>query len=395
MKIAIFSDTIFPQINGVSKNLDKLIEYFSDNNIEFILFAPEVEGDYDSKYESKIIRMSSIDFFLYPELKFSLPNYIKIKTELRNFQPDLIHLVTPFNIGLAGRHYAKRHKIPYAAAYLTNFDQYLNYYNINFLNGVSWKFMKWFHKDADCNYCPSRDTLEQLKKKGIKNLNIWGRGIDTKLFSPDYRDNNLRKKYNLHDKTIFLYVGRLAKEKNITLLIDSFKKLSRKYKDEIALLITGDGPEIDFLKNKSSDNIIFTGPKTGEELSKIYASADIFAFPSVTETYGNVVIEAMSSALPVVAVMAGGVKENLIDGFNGLAAKNQADDFTLKLEKLLNNDLLRNKLSKNAREHAMKQTWDNVFNNLMNSFQEVLDQSYRDARIEKNNMRQEKGRYIS
>ncbi|MFW6016416.1 MAG: glycosyltransferase family 4 protein [bacterium] len=378
MKIAIFSDTFSPQINGVTKNLDRLIEYFAKNNIDFIIFAPETEDVSHSKYEEKIIRMSSLNFFLYPELKFSIPNYLKVKKRLDGFQPELIHLVTPFNIGLAGLLYSKRNNIPFVASYHTNFNQYLEYYNMNFLEGTAWKFLKWFHNQALCNYCPSRDTLNYLRSKGFRNLDIWGRGIDADLFSPEYRDLNFIRKHNLENKVSLLYVGRLAREKNISLLIDSFTKLNEKYQNNIALIITGDGPLINDLKKRADKNTIFTGYKSGEELSRVYASADIFAFSSVTETYGNVIIEAMSSGLPVVAIMAGGIKENLIDGYNGIACyENYISEFTEKLEILIKDKDLRNKLGYNARTYAMKQTWDSVFTKLITSYRRILANHYR------------------
>ncbi|MFW6022059.1 MAG: glycosyltransferase family 4 protein [Halanaerobiaceae bacterium] len=374
MKIAIFTDTFSPQINGVTKNLDRLVEYFENNNIDYIVIAPEVDGVNIDVKENKVVRMNSFNFFLYPELKFSIPNYFKFKKELIDFQPDLIHLVTPFNIGLSGLYYAKRNDIPFVASYHTNFDQYLDYYNINFLKDTAWKYLKWFHNQALCNYCPSKVTLSELYQKGFKNLDIWGRGINTELFSPEYRSYKLRKEYNLQGKIVILYVGRLAKEKNLLLLKQSFLKLNEKYRDRIALVITGDGPESKEFKNSNCKNIVFTGYKTGYELSEIYASADIFAFPSVTETYGNVIIEAMASGLPVVAVMKGGIKENLLDGYNGIACyQNDVGEFTECLEKIIVDSDLRRELAKRARRHSLSKTWDEVFEKLINSYQNVLE----------------------
>ncbi len=395
MKIAVFTDTFSPQINGVTKNLDRLVEHFTNTNIEYIVFAPEVENIIvsENKQKEKIIRMNSYNFFLYPELKFSIPNYMKVKRKLSEFQPDLIHLVTPFNIGIAGLFYAKRNSVPVVASYHTNFDQYLEYYNINFLEGTAWKYLKWFHNQALCNYCPSQDTLQHLRKMGFQNLDIWGRGIDAGLFSPEHRDISFRKKYGLEKRIVFLYVGRLAKEKNISLLIDSYRAISKKYKDRVALVITGDGPQTNELKKIQDSTIIFTGYKTGQELSRIYASADIFAFPSVTETYGNVIIEAMSSGLPVVAVMAGGIKENLIDGYNGIACfKNDKNEFIKKMETLIINQNLRKRLAIKARKHALEQSWDGVFNHLLNSYQNVIKNNYKDNKKEKYKLEEKKGK---
>jgi len=373
MKIAIFTDTFSPQINGVTKNLDKLLNYFSTNEIDYLVFAPETAPRIENIHEKKVIRMKSFNFFLYPELKFSLPNYLKIKSKLLEFNPDLIHLITPFNIGLTGLYAARQNNKPIVASYHTNFDQYLDYYNINFLEKAAWKYLRWFHDQALRNYCPSEETRKELAKKGFINLDIWGRGIDADLFSPEHRDQNFIKQYNLEEKISILYVGRIAREKNLSLLVNSFKKLNKKYKNKIELIITGDGPELKKIKKESPDNVVFTGFKNGLALSQVYASADIFAFPSVTETYGNVVIEAMASGLPVVAVLAGGVKENLKNNFNGLAVgSNDLEEFSSKLEKLIVNDKLRDSLAHNARQYALKQSWDHIFEKLNISYHQVI-----------------------
>lgn len=373
MKIAIFTDTFSPQINGVTKNLDRLLSFFTVQGIEYLVFAPETEPRIENIHEKNVIRMKSLNFFLYPELKFSLPNYLKIKSKLTEFNPDLFHLITPFNIGLTGLYAARQTNTPIVASYHTNFDQYLEYYNINFLEKAAWKYLRWFHDQALRNYCPSEETKKELAKRDFINLDIWGRGIDAELFSPAHRDQQFIEKNDLNNKISILYVGRIAREKNLSLLMDSFRNLNKKYQNKVELIITGDGPELKSLKEKAPANVIFTGFKNGLELSRIYASADIFAFPSVTETYGNVIIEAMASGLPVVAVLAGGVKENLINNYNGLACQgNNVQEFTVKLEKIVLDDKLRKSLAHNARQYALEQSWDHVFEKLEKSYQKVI-----------------------
>lgn len=374
MRIAIFSDTFSPEINGVTRNLDRLVNYFSQKGIEFIVFAPESGQKTDSLYENKVVRMKSYNFVLYPELKISLPDYLKVKNVMKNLDVDLIHLVTPFNIGLLGLYYAKQNDIPLTASYHTNFDQYLDYYNINFIENLAWKYLRWFHNHASINFCPSKVTLEELEERNFKNLDIWGRGIDTDLFSPDHRSEEFIEKNNLNEKISILYVGRAAKEKNISLIIDSLRNLNKRYKEKIELIITGDGPELENLKRSAPKNVIFTGFKKGLELSKIYASADIFAFSSLTETYGNVIIEAMASGLPVVSVYAGGVKENLINKYNGLKCeKNDVDEFSSKLEELILNNNLRKVLSHNARNYSLDKTWESVLNKFVNKLINIIE----------------------
>ncbi len=373
MKVALFTDTFLPQINGVTKTLDKLTDYFNKNGVDYLVFAPDNPKD-NNGFENNVQRMLSFSFFLYPECRISIPNYFKIKTELNDYKPDLIHIVTPFNLGLCGLKYANSHDIPLVASYHTNFNQYLNYYNLNFLEGPIWRFFRWFHSHCQCNFCPSKSTLEELRKNGINNLEIWGRGINAKDYSPDFKDNTLREEYGLEDKIILLYVGRLAPEKNLKLLIDSLKMVNHKYIDKVELVITGSGPLEEELKEIAPSNVTFTGYLTGQDLARTYASADVFTFPSLTETYGNVVLEAMASGLPVVGILSGGVKENLLDGYNGLAiSSNNLSEFSSNLEEIIINERLRKKLARNARQYALNQSWNSIFSRLVRNYREVIN----------------------
>ncbi|MCK8816703.1 glycosyltransferase family 1 protein [Natroniella sulfidigena] len=373
MKVAIFTDTFLPQINGVTKTLSRMIDYFEQAGVDYIIFGP----DNDQKpleLEENIQRILSFNFFLYPECKLAVPNYFKIKDKLATYQPDLIHLITPFNLGLFGLKYAISHDVPVVASYHTSFIKYLDYYHLDFLAGPIWKFFRWFHSHCQCNFCPSQDTLQKLAEQGIKDLKLWERGIDTELFSPQLEDERLKEVYQLKDKLTLLYVGRLALEKNLELLFKSLRELNEDYQEQIELVITGDGPLNEKLKQDAPNNVTFTGYLTGKKLRKIYATADIFVFPSVTETYGNVVLEAMASGLPVVGIWAGGVKENLIDNYNGLACQeNCSQEFTAKLKLLIEKEQLRDKLATNAREYSLSKSWEEVFNKLVADYQEAID----------------------
>ncbi|MGM0549381.1 MAG: glycosyltransferase family 4 protein [Bacillota bacterium] len=374
MKIAIFSDTFSPQINGVTKTLNKLISYFEENNVKYKIFAPETSHSIRDIHEKNIIRFKSMDCFLYSNLKIPVPNYSKAKKELAEFNPDLIHLVTPFSLGLVGLNYAKNKEIPFVASYHTNFNQYLDYYKIDIFKKAAWKYLRWFHNQAELNFCPSKSTLKNLDQQSFKNLKIWGRGVDTVRFNPEHRSSKLREELNLKNKITFLYVGRLAKEKNVGLIIKSFKKLQQKFNDKIKLVITGDGPEAESLKRKAGKGIIFTGFKNGQELAEIYASADIFTFASITETYGNVIIEAMASGLPVVAVGQGGVKENLLNKYNSLVcSKNDLNEFSSRLEKLVINEKLRRALSHNARQYSLTKSWKEIFKELLFDYKTIIE----------------------
>lgn len=371
MKIAFFTDTFLPQINGVAKTLSKFIEYMDKNNIEYRIFAPSFKekDDYNN-----VIRAKSFKFILYPQCRLSLPNYFSISKELDEFKPDLIHIVTEFNMGLCGLLYAKRNNIPVVSSYETNISQYLEYYHLSILEKPSWKYFKWVHNKCSMNFCPSKDTAELIKNQGFYNSAVWERGIETDNFSPKYKDPSFKKSLNSEDKLLFLYVGRVSPEKDLELFISTAKRLNKKYYDKIHFAIVGDGPSLKELKSIAPDNVSFTGFLTGKDLSKAYASSDIFLFTSATETLGFVILEAMASKLAIVSCKAGGVKDNLIDGYNGLACREKnEDDFYTACEKLINNDELRLNLAKNARNYALTKDWNNTFNDLINNYKQILE----------------------
>jgi glycosyltransferase involved in cell wall biosynthesis len=221
MKVAIFTDTYLPEVNGVAKTLGRLTGYMYENGIEYRVFAPSYRNAVQDK---SVVRFPSFNFLLYPESKISIPLYAEIRKELNHFKPDIIHVATPFGIGLCGLKYANAEKIPMVSSYHTNYSQYLEYFNLKLFEQISWKYLKWFHKQSRINYCPSYSAISLLKGKGIENLELWSRGINTVAFSPVYRDIEFRRKLNCADKIVFLYVGRISPEKDIDILLSTAKK---------------------------------------------------------------------------------------------------------------------------------------------------------------------------
>lgn len=370
MRIALFTDTFLPQINGVATTLNKLADYMNSEHIEYKIFAPSFKGN---EIYHNIIRCKSIKLILYPQCRFSFPNYLSIARELDEFNPDVVHAVTEFTMGLCGIRYAKTRNIPLVTSYETNFCQYLEYYKLKFLELPSWKYLKWFHDKSDKVFCPSKATIKFLDSQGFSNLDLWERGIETDKFSPCFRDQNLRSRLGLDNKIVFTYVGRVSPEKDLHILMNTAKLLNKTYKKDIHFIIVGDGPSLKDLKEIAPNNFTFTGFMKGEELSKIYASSDIFLFPSATETLGFVILEAMASGLAVISCNGGGVSDNLIDGYNGLACreKNESDFFTAA-QKLILDKSYRAQLSDNARSFALTKDWNRSFDKLMLNYKELI-----------------------
>jgi glycosyltransferase involved in cell wall biosynthesis len=370
MRIALFTDTYTPDINGVARTYQRLTAYMRDQGVEIKIFAPA--GGKDTGMEYNITRFFGLDFFLYPECKLSFPNYFTIHSELEEFKPDLIHIATPFVLGLAGLKYAKSHDVPTVAVFHTNFPQYLKYYRIPWLKKAAWRFLRWFHAQVDRTFCPSTETKKLLTRHGIPNLDIWRRGVEQHVFSPKWSTPQLREHFGVQNKKVLLYVGRLAPEKNADVLFQALL-VANKSRDDLHLVVVGDGPSRSELELIAPANVTFLGYKSGEELSRLYASADIFVCPSVTETFGNVILEAMASRLPVVAPLAGGIKENLFPNITGLAclAHNYLS-MASAICQLAADDELRSRLAKNAYNHATSQSWDAIFSGLLKSYEEVI-----------------------
>lgn len=370
MKVAVFTDTYLPQINGVTNTLNNLINYFETSGIEYKIFTPKYEIE---QQDQNIESFHSIKFIFYPENRLAIPSKSRIHSILSEFQPDIIHIMTEFNLGLAGLNYGRSHGIPTITNYTTNFSQYTDYYKINFLKQPLWNYLKWFHTQSDLTLCPSETVRKVLHVHGIPNTAIFSRGIDFNGFHPSNRTYELRRKMGIEDKIAFLYVGRVSFEKDLDILCKSYQTICQTYKERVTMVITGEGPYLEKCKQMFPKDTIFTGYKKGKELKELYASCDIFTFPSSTETFGNVVLEAMASGIPIIGADAGGVGEIIKHRVTGLKfAERNAEQLTKYMAELIENYDLREYLKTNGREYSMNRSWDKIFSDLMEHYSEIL-----------------------
>jgi glycosyltransferase involved in cell wall biosynthesis len=373
MKIAIFTDTFYPDINGVAQTIKKFTNYLEGQHISFKVFAPNpVSNEYVSDH---IHRLKSRSFFLYPECRLAFPNFIQVKSEIEQFSPDLIHVATPFTVGLCGVYFAKKFNIPIVGSYHTDFNDYLHFYDLEFLSNPLWKYMKWFHSPLKKLFVPSIDTLEKLKNRGFRNLEIFPRGVDCQLYHPNYQKEVVLNRYGISKKFLLTYVGRLAPEKDLKTLMKVVNSLPSEINKQVHWLIAGDGPLLEELQQAALPNMTFTGYLKGAELAEVYSATDLFIFPSPTETFGNVALEALASGTPVIGANAGGVKHIIANGVNGqLCEPGNAEDFVTRIVQLLGNDPFRNQMSLNARKYALTQRWDQIFDNLLNHYSAVIEE---------------------
>lgn len=371
MKIALFTDTFYPEINGVAGTLKRYTEYLDSQNISYKIFAPNTQSNQYAL--SHIHTFKSFPFFLYPECRLAFPNLLDIKSELLSFGPQLIHVATPFNIGLCGVYYAKKLNIPLVGSYHTDFNYYLQYYDLQFLAKYLWKYLNWFHRHFKKIFVPSIETMSQLKHHGFTNLELWPRGVDCRNFHPNYNKQTVRKKLGIQKKYLLTYVGRLAPEKNVDLVLSIAKSLPAEINQDVQWLIVGDGPLRTELQKEAPANMVFTGYLQGEALVEAYAASDIFVFPSSSETFGNVVLEALACGTPVVGANSGGVKSIVQSGLTGkLVEPGNVSEFIYSILVLLKHDSLRYQMGMEGRKYALTQKWEGIFENLLSSYDDVI-----------------------
>lgn len=377
MRVAFFTDTFLPDVNGVAKTLGRWTKYLESRGVECLVFAPTSIASGESS-TAIVERFYSIPFLLYPECRLAIPNPLHIRKSLHAFKPTIIHCATPFNLGLVGMHYARKHQIPLVASYHTHFDQYLSHYNIQWAHATLWKYMLWFHQDCRKVYVPSPSTLEHLSMKGIANLEIWGRGVETDRFRPHVNRHEVLSSYGIEpSKFVLLYVGRLAPEKSMHVVFEAFHALQPRIKQNCHLIVAGDGPLAEGLHEsyKSDHQVTFTGFKQGKALSDLYAAADCFLFPSATETFGNVVLEAMASGTSVIGAAAGGVLNNIRHGTTGLLCPpGDVSAFVNAVESLYLHPDYNRELAIGGRAYSLEQSWDAIFKRLFESYLDVIGQ---------------------
>jgi glycosyltransferase involved in cell wall biosynthesis len=299
MKLSLVTETYPPEINGVSMTLGRLTSSLAHNEWEIHLVAPKQNSRKDYCQNNKIhfLEMPGLPIPRYPDLNFGLPSLLRLKKYWENTKPDLVHIATEGPLGLSAIYTARKLNIPTITSFHTNFHHYSRYYGCKWMQKPVLNYLKFFHNRGKLTLAPCQEMKDHLIEEGFNSVDIFSRGIDRILFNPNKYSAALRKQWTASDNTrIFLYVGRISSEKNIPLAIKAFRKIEEKYPDSIMVLV-GDGPIRKKLEKENPD-LIFAGAKYDQELAQYYASANMFLFPSTTETFGNVIPEALSSGLP-------------------------------------------------------------------------------------------------
>ncbi|MGF1494584.1 MAG: glycosyltransferase [Microcoleaceae cyanobacterium] len=371
MRIALFTETFLPKIDGIVTRLRHTVEQLHRAGDEVLIVCPE--GGLKEYKGCKIYGVDGFPLPMYPELKVAIP-HLGVGQQLEIFQPDIVHVANPVVLGLGGVFYAKKLDIPLVASYHTHLPQYLQHYNLGMLEEVLWGLLRSVHNQAALNLCTSTAMVNELRNHGIERVDLWQRGVDTELFQPSLASMEMRDRLSQGhpDCTLLLYIGRLGAEKEIDQIRPVLEAIPNA-----RLALVGDGPHRQALEQHFADTPThFVGYLKGVELAAAYASADAFIFPSRTETLGLVLLEAMAAGTPVVAARSGGIPDIVTDGVNGYlfdpADETGAIAATQNL--LAEPPEVREALRRNARIEAERWGWVAATQQLRRYYQVIIAQ---------------------
>jgi glycosyltransferase involved in cell wall biosynthesis len=318
LHIAVVTETYPPEINGVALTLAHLVAGLRRRGHRVQLIRPR-----QSRRESPARNPDFVEVLTdglpipgYPGLRFGLPAGHALRRLWSIDPPDIVHVATEGPLGVTAVAAARQLGLPVSSGFHTNFDAYSHHYRLGWLHGLVARHLRRLHNRVDLTLVPTQQMARRLIADGYRNVDVLARGVDTQRFNPRRRSPALRQSWGAGDDTLVVaHVGRLAPEKNLSLVIDAFDALAAR-RPEARLLLVGDGPLLAGLR-RNHPHHIFTGMRLGDDLAIHYASADLFLFPSLTETFGNVVPEALASGLGVIAFDCAAAADLIADGRNG------------------------------------------------------------------------------
>lgn len=362
LRIAVVTETYPPEVNGVSMSLARVIGQMHARNHDIQLFRPRQSAqdaaDRDNRFSEVLVRGMPVP--KYPSLRMGLPSKRTLVKLWSLHRPDVVHIATEGPLGWSALQAAAVLKLPVTSDFRTNFDTYSRHYGLGWLHKPVAAYLRKFHNRTQCTMVPTHALKRELAAKGYRNLEVVMRGVDTALFQPGRRSHALRASWGVGPgQCVVACVSRLAPEKNIVLVIRAFEE-ARRQNPSIRLLLVGDGPQRAELQRLCPD-AIFAGERRGEDLAAHYASADMFAFASLSETFGNVVPEAMASGLPVVAFDHAAAAELIVDQVNGITVNAKEDARYVESVSMMTRDAaLRQRLSIRSLETARTLDWQSI-----------------------------------
>lgn len=374
LRVALFTGNYNYIKDGVALTLNRLVAFLLKRGIPVLIFAPVAARP---AFESvgELVAVPSVAIPTRSEYRIALGFPKAARQRLKDFRPTLFHIAVPDIVGYKALKLAGQWGIPVVASYHTRYDTYLRFYGLGLLEKLGQRYLRYFYNRVERVYPPSDSMAQIIREEGqSQNVEVWARGVDSDLFSPGKRDMAWRRALGIGDEEVVVsFVGRLVKEKNTDLVARVFALLKERG-IKVRPMIVGDGPELATMK-QAIPNGVFAGFLHGEQLAKAYASSDIFFFPSESETFGNVTLEAMASGLPAVNAIASGSNSLVREGVTGhLCDARRPEDFADRLAALSGDAAERARMGAAARQRALDFSWDAILEGLLASYRKVLAQ---------------------
>ncbi|MEH6367079.1 MAG: glycosyltransferase family 1 protein [Pseudomonas marincola] len=360
--ISLISETFAPETNGVANTLGHLVEGLRLRGHRVQLVRPRQAADEGASQDEQLVLTRGWPLPGYPGLQWGQSALHKLLNRWRKQRPDVLYIATEGLLGLSALRAARRLQIPVVSGFHTNFHHYAAHYGAGLLTQALIQYLRWFHNRSQLTLVPCNGQKTELLRHSFERIELMARGVDGQLFNPARRCIGLRQSWGVdEDSVAVMYVGRMAPEKNLGLLATAFTQIQTRFAHlRLKLVIVGDGPLRPALQQQLPD-AMFCGMQQGEALASHYASADLFLFPSVSETFGNVVLEALASGLGVVAFDRAGAAQHIRHGYNGaLAIPGDEQSFIDAACWLLEAPENLRKTRLNARKHAARQGWENI-----------------------------------
>ena len=379
MRIALFSEVYWPMVSGVGVTLLRLVEGLEARGHQVRVYSATYDLPPGTPDRPEVHHSPSMPLFLYPDVQWAFPRHRELIDDVSRFQPDVVHVATEFSLGLAGLKVARQLRLPAVASAHTDYEQYAARYGLEWLmRAGGWTYLRWFYAQTSRVLCPSRIYEEHLQRRGVRHTGLWTRGVDMAEFNASYRSEAFRESLGLHPGDLLVsYVGRLAREKNIEPLLEAWEAVLPRH-PRAQLMLVGKGPLEEELRRREMPGVHVLGLLREEALATAYASSDVFAFPSTTETFGNSLLEAMASGLPSLVAAAGGVLEFAVHGSNAwLVAPDDTPALVDGLERLLSDAALRRRLVHGALDTARGRRWGEIYDRLMEDYAEVIERQRR------------------
>lgn len=376
MRIALFSEVYWPMVSGVGVTLVRLVDALEARGHQVRVYSATYPLPPDGVDRPEAHRSPSVPLFLYPDVQWAFPRQREIDADLALFRPDVVHVVTEFALGRAGIRAAGHLGIPVIASAHTDYEKYARRYGVPWLIRVGWIYLRWFYNHAELVLSPSRVYQRTLGTRGVRHTGLWSRGVDSALFTPARRSAAWRSRFGVGPADLLVtYIGRLAVEKDLRRLLTAWQSLEAR-RGRAQLVLVGQGPLEAEIRERAMPGVHLAGLLSGTALAEAYASADLFVFPSPTETFGNSLLEAMGSGVAALAVGAGGVLDFAEHGVNAwLAPPHDSGSFASAMLQLMNDGALRERLVRGGLETAASRSWDAIYDQLLADYADTAARS--------------------